>query len=205
MYLEDVQTGERLTLRAEGSPLVLGTVEMSMQWNPQALAPRGAEVSCSDISGESQDCTPREALEVMESERVEGSPMQTPEVLNQRIGDLLEEHRQQLGLRAWQGEASEDEEPLPNQVLPSGEAALMRRLLESPIEQLSEGDFEKGFEILANRRNAIEGELEYLEEIQANESAFEAGQSKLDALDEMMGSVIKRKSAFDQALPKIGL
>ena len=141
----------------------------------------------------------------MESERVEGSPMQTPEVLNQRIGDLLEEHRQQLGLRAWQGEASEDEEPLPNQVLPSGEAALMRRLLESPIEQLSEGDFEKGFEILANRRNAIEGELEYLEEIQANESAFEAGQSKLDALDEMMGSVIKRKSAFDQALPKIGL
>ena len=78
------------------------------------------------------------------------------------------------------------------------------RVLDAPLEALTDEDFEKTLESLANRRNNMEGEIEYLEEIEADPGTVEEIVRELDELDDLIGLVIKRKEAFEGQPPRIG-
>lgn len=78
------------------------------------------------------------------------------------------------------------------------------RVLDAPLEALTDEDFEKTLESLANRRNNMEGEIEYLEEIEADPGTVEEIVREIDELDDLIGLVIKRKEAFEGQPPRIG-
>lgn len=78
------------------------------------------------------------------------------------------------------------------------------RVLDAPLEALTDEDFEKTLESLANRRNNMEGEIEYLEEIEADPGTVEEIVREIDELDDLIGLVIKRKEAFEGQPSRIG-
>lgn len=72
-------------------------------------------------------------------------------------------------------------------------------VLDAPFEALTLEDFERTLEAMANKRNNLEGDMEYLEEIQADEADIEEIAAELDALDDEFAQVILRKDAFEKA------
>ena len=75
------------------------------------------------------------------------------------------------------------------------------RVLDAPLDALTAEDFDVTLEALALRRNNIEGEIEYLEEIEAEPSDIEELEDDIRKLDEDFSRVVQRKAEFD-ALPK---
>lgn len=72
-------------------------------------------------------------------------------------------------------------------------------VLDAPFEALTLEDFERTLEAMANKRNNLEGDMEYLEEIQADEADIDEIAAELDALDDEFAQVILRKEAFEKA------
>lgn len=72
-------------------------------------------------------------------------------------------------------------------------------VLDAPFEALTTEDFERALETMALKRNNIEGEMEYLEEIEADREEIDELADALDDLDEIFAEVILRKEAFEKA------
>lgn len=72
-------------------------------------------------------------------------------------------------------------------------------VLDAPFEALTTEDFERALETMALKRNNIEGEMEYLEEIEADREEIDELADALDELDEIFAEVILRKEAFEKA------
>lgn len=92
----------------------------------------------------------------------------------------------------------------PSHAAGAAPARAPMRVLDAPLEALTDEDFEKTLESLANRRNNMEGEIEYLEEIEADPATVEEIVREIDELDDLIGLVIKRKEAFEGQPPRIG-
>ena len=72
-------------------------------------------------------------------------------------------------------------------------------VLDAPFEALTTEDFDRALETMALKRNNIEGEMEYLEEIEADREEIDELADALDELDEIFAEVILRKEAFEKA------
>ncbi|MDY3114889.1 MAG: hypothetical protein SOR95_02800 [Sutterella sp.] len=72
-------------------------------------------------------------------------------------------------------------------------------VLDAPFEALTAEDFDRALETMALKRNNIEGEMEYLEEIEADREEIDELADALDELDEIFAEVILRKEAFEKA------
>ncbi len=72
-------------------------------------------------------------------------------------------------------------------------------VLDAPLEALTMDDFEQALESMALKRNNIEGEMEYLEEIEADQHDIDELAEELTALDERFAAVVARKEAFEAA------
>lgn len=83
--------------------------------------------------------------------------------------------------------------------LPSGRPRDYIPVLDAPFNALTMGDFETMIERLAAQRNTMEGDIEYLEEIEAEQAEIDELADELERLDEVLGEVVRRKEAFEQA------
>ena len=71
-------------------------------------------------------------------------------------------------------------------------------VLDAPFEALTTEDFDRALETMALKRNNIEGEMEYLEEIEADREEIDELADALDELDKIFAEVILRKEAFEK-------
>ena len=76
------------------------------------------------------------------------------------------------------------------------------RVLDAPLDALTAEDFERTLEAMALRRNNIEGEIEFLEEIEADEADINELTADLATIDQDIADVIARKEAFEDLLKR---
>ena len=80
-----------------------------------------------------------------------------------------------------------------------GTAPVLRgiRVLDAPLEALTASDFEQILDAMALRRNNIEGEIEFMEEIEADEEDIRDLERDIEQLDRDLADVVARKEEFD--------
>ena len=80
-----------------------------------------------------------------------------------------------------------------------GTAPVLRgiRVLDAPLEALTASDFEQMLDAMALRRNNIEGEIEFMEEIEADEEDIRDLERDIEQLDRDLADVVARKEEFD--------
>lgn len=79
------------------------------------------------------------------------------------------------------------------------------RVLDAPMDALVLEDFERTIETLAQQRNNMEGEIEFLEEIEADPQDIDDLRVAMDRLDADIEAVVKRKLVFEELPKKMGL
>ena len=91
------------------------------------------------------------------------------------------------------------EDPMDPEALPTVRGI---RVLDAPLDALTAEDFERTLEAMALRRNNIEGEIEFLEEIEADEADINELTADLTTIDQDIADVIARKEAFEDLLKR---
>lgn len=195
VILKNEETGETLTLSATNGPLRLGHLTLSMAWDPAGVV-------------EAESSSPVDANDVGVGREEEGA--QTPNTLFDDLHKDLQFRVPDVsfydtvspvmatgGMAA--GPAQELEAALEAHAKQGARPPM--RVLDAPMEALTNDDFERAMESLANTRNQLEGELLYCEEIEAEEDTLEAIREEIDRVDATLRAVIDRKEAFDRAVP----
>ena len=79
------------------------------------------------------------------------------------------------------------------------ETAAQEAILDNlpPLEALTASDFEQILDAMALRRNNIEGEIEFMEEIEADEEDIRDLERDIEQLDRDLADVVARKEEFD--------
>lgn len=177
VLLKNKETGETLTLSAEAGPLTLGELEMSLTLMP--------------------------------------APFREEETPNQKNSPVSSEKRHQSFEEDWTrslppGFGMNEGEPFlsPSEGTEPLEANPDRpfiRVLDAPMDALVLEDFERTLETMAAQRNNMEGEIEFLEEIEADPEDIEELRKAMDRLDEDLSAVVKRKIEFEELPKKMGL
>ena len=104
------------------------------------------------------------------------------------------------GWEAWDPRAAEELRAAQRTGLAvEGENRRYLPVLDAPLEALTIEDFDRTLEALALKRNNIEGELEYLEEIEADQMDLDELSADLETIDETFAQIIERKEAFERA------
>lgn len=200
VLLRNQETGETLRLSAEAGPLTLGELEMTLTMEPApAKSPQKASAS---------ETTPVQPLDphlaflqsagaYAPAAPIERSPALTDPYASEERRDPRE-LPPGFGPNLGEPFLSPAEPIFPSQ--DPRERPFMR-VLDAPLDALTAEDFDLTLEALALRRNNIEGEIEYLEEIEAEPSDIEELEDDIRKLDEDFSRVVQRKAEFD-ALPK---
>jgi hypothetical protein len=71
------------------------------------------------------------------------------------------------------------------------------RVLDAPLEALTADDFDRTLESLSAKRNEIEGEIQYLEEIEAEQGEIDELTEEIRKLDEDFSRVLERRQIFE--------
>lgn len=182
--LVDRATGVRLRLSAESGPLRLGSVTLDFAVDPKGLnAPSGrpgevpgAQAASLSVPTVSQDCgltAPDPALVAFE--RMQRLPP---------------------GFGANPAEAF-GEGPMPTS---AGHSPV--RVLDAPLEGLTREEFEETLAALVRRRDDVERETEFLQEIEADPLDIDDLKTELSKIDQQFSAVSKRFSDWERLQKK---
>lgn len=183
--LVDCATGVRLRLSAESGPLRLGSVTLDFAVEPKGLnAPSGrpgevpgAQTAPLSVPTVSQDCgqtAPDPALVAFE--RMQRLPP---------------------GFGANPAEAF-GEGPMPTS---AGHSPV--RVLDAPLEGLTREEFEETLAALVRRRDDVERETEFLQEIEADPLDIDDLKTELSKIDQQFSAVSKRFSDWERLQKRI--
>lgn len=183
--LVDRATGVRLRLSAESGPLRLGSVTLDFAVEPKGLnAPSGrpgevpgAQAASLSVPTVSQDCgqtAPDPALVAFE--RMQRLPP---------------------GFGANPAEAF-GEGPMPTS---AGHSPV--RVLDAPLEGLTREEFEETLAALVRRRDDVERETEFLQEIEADPLDIDDLKAELSKIDQQFSAVSKRFSDWERLQKRI--
>lgn len=183
--LVDRATGVRLRLSAESGPLRLGSVTLDFAVEPRGLnAPSGrpgevpgAQAASLSVPTVSQDCgqtAPDPALVAFE--RMQRLPP---------------------GFGANPAEAF-GEGPMPTS---AGHSPV--RVLDAPLEGLTREEFEETLAALVRRRDDVERETEFLQEIEADPLDIDDLKTELSKIDQQFSAVSKRFSDWERLQKRI--
>ena len=183
--LVDRATGVRLRLSAESGPLRLGSVTLDFAVEPKGLnAPSGrpgevpgAQAASLSVPTVSQDCgqtAPDPALVAFE--RMQRLPP---------------------GVGANPAEAF-GEGPMPTS---AGHSPV--RVLDAPLEGLTREEFEETLAALVRRRDDVERETEFLQEIEADPLDIDDLKTELSKIDQQFSAVSKRFSDWERLQKRI--
>lgn len=183
--LVDRATGVRLRLSAESGPLRLGSVTLDFAVEPKGLnAPSGrpgevpgAQAASLSVPTVSQDCgqtAPDPALVAFE--RMQRLPP---------------------GFGANPAEAF-GEGPMPTS---AGHSPV--RVLDAPLEGLTREEFEETLAALVRRRDDVERETEFLQEIEADPLDIDDLKTELSKIDQQFSAVSKRFSDWERLQNRI--
>ena len=183
--LVDRATGVRLRLSAESGPLRLGSVTLDFAVEPKGLnAPSGrpgevpgAQAASLSVPTVSQDCgqtAPDPALVAFE--RMQRLPP---------------------GFGANPAEAF-GEGPMPTS---AGHSPV--RVLDAPFEGLTREEFEETLAALVRRRDDVERETEFLQEIEADPLDIDDLKTELSKIDQQFSAVSKRFSDWERLQKRI--
>lgn len=183
--LVDRATGVRLRLSAESGPLRLGSVTLDFAVEPKGLnAPSGrpgevpgAQAASLSVPTVSQDCgqrAPDPALVAFE--RMQRLPP---------------------GFGANPAEAF-GEGPMPTS---AGHSPV--RVLDAPLEGLTREEFEETLAALVRRRDDVERETEFLQEIEADPLDIDDLKTELSKIDQQFSAVSKRFSDWERLQKRI--
>lgn len=183
--LVDRATGVRLRLSAESGPLRLGSVTLDFAVEPKGLnAPSGrpgevpgAQTASLSVPTVSQDCgqtAPDPALVAFE--RMQRLPP---------------------GFSANPAEAF-GEGPMPTS---AGHSPV--RVLDAPLEGLTREEFEETLAALVRRRDDVERETEFLQEIEADPLDIDDLKTELSKIDQQFSAVSKRFSDWERLQKRI--
>ena len=175
VLLKNTETGETLTLSADQGPLTLGELEMTL-----TLAPAPFKEKESTLESE----TAQISLKPLEAD-------DWVRTLPPGFGPNAEEPF----LSPAEGKDATVAKPDRPFI----------RVLDAPMEALVLEDFERTIETLALQRNNMEGEIEFLEEIETEPDDIEELRKALERLDADIGAVVKRKIEFEELPKKMGL
>ena len=168
VLLKNTETGETLTLSANSGPLTLGELEMTLTPAPEAFKAQEESVS-PNVTPISQ--TPRTTDEWVRT-------------LPPGFGPNAEE--------PFLSPAEGEEAAVGNPDRP------FIRVLDAPMDALVSEDFERTIQIMALQRNNMEGEIEFLEEIEADPDDIEELRKALEKLDINISAVVTRKIEFEE-------
>lgn len=183
--LVDRATGVRLRLSAESGPLRLGSVTLDFAVEPKGLnTPSGrpgevpgAQAASLSVPTVSQDCgqtAPDPALVAFE--RMQRLPP---------------------GFGANPAEAF-GEGPMPTS---AGHSPV--RVLDAPLEGLTREEFEETLAALVRRRDDVERETEFLQEIEADPLDIDDLKTELSKIDQQFSAVSKRFSDWERLQKRI--
>ena len=183
--LVDRATGVRLRLSAESGPLRLGSVTLDFAVEPKGLnAPSGrpgevpgAQAASLSVPTVSQDC---------------GQTAPDPAL-------VAFERMQRLhpGFGANPAEAF-GEGPMPTS---AGHSPV--RVLDAPLEGLTREEFEETLAALVRRRDDVERETEFLQEIEADPLDIDDLKTELSKIDQQFSAVSKRFSDWERLQKRI--
>ncbi len=175
VLLKNTETGETLTLSADAGPLTLGELDMTMTLAPAPFKDKEVAVE-------------QNAL------RVTPAP-DTTEDWVRSLPPGFGPNAEEPFLSPQEG----DEATAINPDRP------FIRVLDAPMDALVLEDFERTIETMAMQRNNMEGEIEFLEEIEADPDDIEELRKALERLDADISAVVKRKIEFEELPKKMGL
>lgn len=223
VLLRNPETGETLTLSADSGPLVLGTVEMRFE-----CAPRGLSVSMASPETGSSASTAASAVSTLAAAApVEFSPAEFAESAEPAESVSPADSLHAAALSASPslptlpslppGFGPETGLPFLSPELPlafpagaSGESEGSNglsakphvRVLEAPLEALTESDFTTSLERFAASRNNLEEEIDFLTDIEGDPDDINELREALDALDERIRATAERFEAWRVAEKK---
>ena len=176
VILRDRATGAELRLSAANGPLCLGSANFSF----------------------SLDLKPFDGKERREPEAPAQNSGVLPEGVHDEIAEALERFR-----RPAPGSGPETELPflspaenLVHEKSGGKDAGPALRVLDAPLESLTEREFEKTLESLVRARDDAAREAEFLEEIEADPEDVAELRAHKQALDERFARVSKRFDAW---------
>lgn len=214
VILKNEETGQILRLSAESGPLVLGEIEMSMTLGPRPLEAAAAAPATAVVAAQAHPARPADPLAELPDEAFAPRPetpgtAPLPHPIPGTEGMNFVNPYEALGKEALRslppGFGPNTGEPFmsPEEDWAPGTAPVLRgiRVLDAPLEALTATDFEQTLDAMALRRNNIEGEIEFMEEIEADEEDIRDLERDIEQLDRDLADVVARKEEFD-ALPK---
>lgn len=172
VILRDRATGAELRLSAANGPLCLGSANFSF----------------------SLDLKPFDGKERREPEAPAQNSGVLPEGVHDEIAEALERFR-----RPAPGSGPETELPFlspAENLVPEKSGGNALRVLDAPLESLTEREFEKTLESLVRARDDAAREAEFLEEIEADPEDVAELRAHKQALDERFARVSKRFDAW---------
>ncbi len=209
VLLRNPETGETLTLSADSGPLVLGTVEMRFECALRGLSVSLASETSSSASSE-VSVAAAAPVESSIAEPAEPADLLHPAALSV-FSSLPPGFGPETGLPFLSPEV-----PLAFPATGSGgsdgsevsdgsngfSAKPHVRVLEAPLEALTESDFTTSLERFAASRNNLEEEIDFLTDIEGDPDDINELREALVALDERIRATAERFEAWRAAEKK---
>lgn len=212
VLLRNPETGETLTLSADSGPLVLGTVEMRFECAPRGLSVSLASETSSSASSEVSAAAPAtaESLPAESADPVESADSLHSAALS-AFPSLPPGFGPETGLPFLSpevplafpeggphGTAGSDASDVSNGFSTKPHV----RVLEAPLEALTESDFTTSLERFAASRNNLEEEIDFLTDIEGDPDDINELREALVALDERIRATAERFEAWRAAEKK---
>lgn len=215
VLLRNPETGETLTLSADSGPLVLGTVEMRFECAPRGLSVSLASETSSSASSEvsvaaaapveSSNAEPAEPVDPVESaDSLHSAALSAfpslPPGFGPETGLPFLSPAVPLAFPATGSGGSDGSEVSDGS---NGFSAKPHvRVLEAPLEALTESDFTTSLERFAASRNNLEEEIDFLTDIEGDPDDINELREALVALDERIRATAERFEAWRAAEKK---
>lgn len=222
VILRNLETGEKLRLSAESGPLTLGRVTLEFAFAP-APGAAGPSTLTSISTSTSAPSSPEVAYPDPEAEEPEGEAPQ-----GRRMAPHSEASALDAAARTPSAATAQDAVPLklgfpgfptegealralhenpflsPDEpIFPSERPAEERRsirALEAPFDALTEADFEATLTSLSAEANNMEGEIEFLQEIDGDPDDIVELEGALEALKDAFARTSRRFEAWKKAV-----
>lgn len=214
VILKNEETGQTLRLSADSGPLVLGEIEMTMTLGPRPAGTPGHAAAPAPATRRDPSPSPGDPLADLPDEAFAPRPEQPgtaplphpiPGTEGVTFEHPYEKFRQEAARRLPPGFGPNTGEPFmsPEEDWAPGTLPALRglRVLDAPLEALTASDFEQTLDAMALWRNNLEGEIEFMEEIEADEEDIRELEKDIEQLDRDLADVVARKEAFE-ALPR---
>lgn len=212
VLLRNPETGETLTLSADSGPLVLGTVEMRFECAPRGLSVSLASETSSSASSE-VSVAAAAPVESSIAEPAEPADSLHPAALSEfsslppgfgpETGLPFLSPEVPLAFPATGSAGSGGSEGSDGSNGSNGFSAKPHvRVLEAPLEALTESDFTTSLERFAASRNNLEEEIDFLTDIEGDPDDINELREALEALDERIRATAERFEAWRAAEKK---